>query len=154
MIQIYYGYGKGKTTAALGAGLRAYGAGKRVVLVQFLKDNQSGELKAVPFDVFNAPDNLPFHPDKEYHQWVDSALDAVSHSDADVIILDEFLDVIPQFVSPEKAVKLVNLPDKEIIMTGHKTVEELFSLADYITYFEKIKHPYDNGVKARLGFEY
>ena len=55
MIQIYYGFGKGKTTAAIGQGMRAKGAGNTVTLVQFLKDNKSSELSVLPFDIFNAP---------------------------------------------------------------------------------------------------
>ena len=50
MIQIYYGFGKGKTTAAIGQGMRAKGAGNTVTLVQFLKDNKSSELSVLPFD--------------------------------------------------------------------------------------------------------
>ena len=49
MIHIYYGFGKGKTTSALGLGVRASGGGLNVVLVQFLKDNKSSELKSLPF---------------------------------------------------------------------------------------------------------
>ena len=56
MIQIYYGYGKGKTTAAIGAGMRAKGAGMSVLLVQFFKNNKSSELSVLPFDIFKAPD--------------------------------------------------------------------------------------------------
>ena len=36
-IQVYYGNGRGKTTAALGLGIRAAGVGKQVIMVQFLK---------------------------------------------------------------------------------------------------------------------
>ena len=39
MIQIYYGFGKGKTTAAIGQALRACGAGKSACVYAFLKDN-------------------------------------------------------------------------------------------------------------------
>ena len=153
MIHIYYGYGKGKTTAALGLGMRAYGAGKSVNLVQFLKDNKSSELSSVPFDVFKAPDSIPFNPDETYLKWVDGAVEYIKNCKSDVIILDEFLDVVPNFISVENALSLID-KDCEIVITGHKEIEALFEKADYITHMDKIKHPYDKGVKARKGIEF
>ena len=44
-VQIYTGDGKGKTTAAMGLALRALGHGRRVVILQFLKDGSSGEIE-------------------------------------------------------------------------------------------------------------
>ena len=43
-IQVYYGEGRGKTTAALGLGIRAAGIGKQVIMVQFLKCKHSDTL--------------------------------------------------------------------------------------------------------------
>ncbi|MGN0521403.1 MAG: cob(I)yrinic acid a,c-diamide adenosyltransferase [Eubacterium sp.] len=155
MIQIYYGYGKGKTTAAIGAGMRAKGAKMSVSLVQFLKNNKSSELSVVPFDVFEAPEGLSFNPDKEYQPWVDGAVEYILNCSSDMLILDEFLDVIGAFISVDKAQEILkNTCAKEIIITGHKKVEEIFALADYITLMQKEKHPYDKGINARKGIEY
>ncbi len=153
MIHIYYGYGKGKTSSAVGAGMRAVGAGMKVLFIQFLKSNKSSELSSVPFDVFEAPESLPFNPGKSYQPWVDGALEAAKNCNADMLILDELLDVIPDFVSAEKALELFD-KDCELIITGHKEIPSLFEKADYITYFEKIKHPYDKGAEARKGIEF
>lgn len=153
MIHIYYGNGKGKTTAAVGLGMRAYGAGISVAMVQFLKDNKSSELKALPFEVFNAPDSLPFNPDDNYKAWVDSAVSFVKSTPCQLIILDEMLDVIPHFMSLDCALDLLAL-EKEFVITGHNPIDKLIDIADYVSNIEKIKHPYDNGVGARLGIEY
>ena len=47
LIHIYTGNGKGKTTAALGLILRASGRGLKVVLGQFLKGRETGELRTL-----------------------------------------------------------------------------------------------------------
>lgn len=155
MIQVYYGFGKGKTTAAIGAGMRAKGAGMHVSMVQFLKDCNSCELSVLPFSVFKAPDSIPFNPDKRYQVWVDKALDYILSCESELIILDEFLDVIGSFIEEEKAVSVLNaLSGREIIITGHRKNDAVFEHADYITQMKKERHPYDQGAAARKGIEF
>ena len=107
----------------------------------------------LPFDIFEAPDSLPFNPGDEYKEWVDKAVKYIESNDSDMIILDEFLDLIPKFLSADDALNLLR-KNKEYILTGHTRIEPLFDKADYITNFQKEKHPYDKGVKARKGIEY
>jgi len=47
-VQVYTGDGKGKTTAALGLALRALGAGKKVMILQFMKDQVYSEHQILP----------------------------------------------------------------------------------------------------------
>ena len=57
-IQVYYGNGRGKTTAALGLGIRAAGVGKQVIMVQFLKKKTfryAGFLKKVRAGIADFP---------------------------------------------------------------------------------------------------
>ena len=59
MIHIYFGEGKGKTTAATGLAARAAGSGMKVLFVQFFKDGSSGEVKSL-----KALENITFlYPD-------------------------------------------------------------------------------------------
>ena len=44
LVQIYCGDGKGKTTAAIGAAVRAAGRGYRVLVARLLKTDDSGEV--------------------------------------------------------------------------------------------------------------
>lgn len=153
MIHIYYGYGKGKTSSAIGAGMRAYGAGMSVSLVQFLKGSGSSELNSIPLEVFRSPDELSFNPGVEYQEWVDAAIEYISSCDSDVIILDEFLDIIDKFITLEDALALVG-GDREYIITGHTKWDKLIDIADYATHYEKVRHPFDKGISARKGIEY
>ncbi|NLP17838.1 MAG: cob(I)yrinic acid a,c-diamide adenosyltransferase [Firmicutes bacterium] len=47
-VQVYTGNGKGKTTAAIGLAIRALGADKRVLFLQFMKDKTYSEHNLLP----------------------------------------------------------------------------------------------------------
>jgi cob(I)alamin adenosyltransferase len=46
-VQVYTGDGKGKTTAAVGLAIRALGAGKKILFLQFMKDLAYSEQKVL-----------------------------------------------------------------------------------------------------------
>ncbi|NLT15181.1 MAG: cob(I)yrinic acid a,c-diamide adenosyltransferase [Clostridiales bacterium] len=171
LIHVYYGYGKGKTTAALGLALRASGSGKKVVIVQFLKESNTSELnnlRLLPnITVLRGTagkafvrDMTPEQLEKTKHLQdanLKKALDIVSSGGCDLLILDEALDAY-QLGLLDCALFLdlvTNKPEAlELAITGHKPVDAIISRADYVTEMVKIKHPYDNGIKARKGVEF
>ena len=171
MIHIYYGDGKGKTTAAVGLAVRAAGSGLRVLFVQFLKTDSSGERSVLGkldnVTLTNCPLNLKFTfdmTDAEKHRtavlyrniFERSAATALSDR-YDMIVLDEIFDVINEGMLTEAQVYefITNAPNSiEIVMTGHNPSQRFLAEADYITEMKKHKHPFDSGMTARKGIEF
>jgi len=168
MLQIYTGNGKGKTTAALGLGLRAVGAGKRVLLIQFLKDGQSSEVKAIKkipgFDYRNFgkkgfinKNNLTKKDFDLAEQSFNFAQKALKSRKYDCIILDEINIVLGlELLKTDDLIKLIKTipPKTEIILTGRNAPKKLIQIADLVTEMKEIKHYFKKGVKARKGIEY
>ena len=48
-VQVYTGNGKGKTTAAIGLAIRALGADKKVMFLQFMKAKSYSEHNILPY---------------------------------------------------------------------------------------------------------
>ena len=167
MVHLYYGYGKGKTTAAVGLAVRAAGAGKKVLFFQFLKGNNSSERKIIEnlTDVIPGRDGEKFifqMSDEEKRESVGyygEKLDEIFEiaKNYDLIVLDEAADAVEVgFISEKRLTELINKFGncKEIIITGHNPSKALADCCDYVTEMKKIKHPYDSGTKARRGIEY
>ena len=166
MLQIYYGDGKGKTTAAFGLALRAAGRGRRVVIAQFLKSEDSGErrsMESVPHvlllplpEHLNFVWNMDVVERAEYEEYAgrlldDTALLTVKNS---VLILDEVLGAIETDILPASEIDdfLAKLPENcEVVLTGRKAPKELLDRADYITEFRSERHPLEKVVQARDG---
>jgi len=169
MIHVYTGNGKGKTTAALGLGLRAAGHGYRVLMIQFMKGQiDYGELLAVKdldnFDIvqYGRPDFV----DKDDPDEIDIKLagDGLEHAASvikdggcDVLILDEINVAIEwKLVTVEEVlVLLTSKPgNMEIVLTGRYAPQSFIDVADTVTEMKEIKHPYQKGVLARKGIEH
>ena len=164
MIHYYFGDGKGKTSAAAGACIRALGNGIKCAAVQFHKNGTSGEmlvLKNSGADVFACRGKVGFFKNmtEEEIEMItrdhNENLGKVICGDYGLIVLDELGDSVDKKTSDIGLVsEILEKKDCEIIITGHKPIELFMSCADYITEFRCIAHPYKNGVKARKGVEY
>ena len=168
MLQSYYGEGKGKTTAAFGLALRAAGRGRRVVIAQFLKSEDSGErrsMESVPHvlllplpEHLNFVWNMDVVERAEYEEYAGRLLDdtALLAGKNSVLILDEVLGAIETDILPASEIDdfLAKLPENcEVVLTGRKAQKELLDRADYITEFRAERHPGEKGVLAREGIE-
>ena len=172
LIHVYYGDGKGKTSAALGLALRAAGCGKNVVIVEFLKSWSSGELNSLMqvsnVKVFRGKaaggkfvhemsDMEKRETTASQNESLRNALELVEVGQCDVLILDEAIDA--QELGVLDSVLLEDLVYSkplrlELILTGHAPDKRLLEHADYVTEMVKRKHPYDVGTNARQGIEY
>lgn len=168
-VQLYTGNGKGKTTAALGAALRAAGHGMSVLMIQFMKGRLYGEFKAV--DRFEGRITIeqygrdefvdPKHPDPIDVElagkgWA-RAHDAVRDEHLDLLILDEINVAVSFGLIPiEDVIDFIRSKPShlELILTGRYAPEALIEVADTVTEMHEVKHHYQKGVKARKGIEY
>lgn len=170
LIHIYCGDGKGKTTAAMGLALRALGCGGRVLVVQFLKDGDSSELNALKaFPGVNVLTGKPVKGfsfamtaaeqqlvAKHHNAYLQQAITLCRDQQADMLILDEIIGALnKQLVNQDFLLDFLrNKPAQlEVVMTGRNPSSELVELADYVSEINKIKHPYDQGIKSRIGVE-
>jgi cob(I)alamin adenosyltransferase len=175
LVQIYTGHGKGKTTAAFGAALRAAGQGHKVLIYQFLKPASAdiGERFALQLgavrirvETLDVPwDMAGSLEDKEavakIQAEISEALKKLAQTAEkrfyDVLILDEIIFCLSEGLAKFEDVKaLIDKRDSsvEIILTGRDATAELMGLADLVTEMKNIKHPFDKGVAARRGIEY
>src|ERR1700678_4855019 len=171
LILINTGPGKGKTTAAMGTGLRAVGNGLKVLMLQFLKGSwHYGELDAVK--AFG--DNFVMKqmrrgfvkvgtekPDPEDVKMVEEAWAeaerAIQSGNWDMVILDENNYAISYgMLDPVKVAEtLKNKPEMvHVILTGRNAHPAIVELADTVTEMRQVKHAYEKGVMAQRGIEY
>ena len=171
MKHIYYGDGKGKTTAAIGLAVRAAGSKMKVLFVQFLKTEFSGErhilshtenvtLTFCPLELkftFDMDDKEKAQAAKIFKGIFDNAVTTALTEKYDMVVLDEVFEAINDHMLSESEVYefITNAPSSmEIVMTGHNPPQKFMDCADYITEFKKIKHPYDRGITGRIGIEF
>lgn len=170
LIHIYCGDGKGKTTAAVGLAVRCAGRGNKVLLVQFLKSRDSGELysfaKLPDIEVMRGKESKKFtfqmnEEEKhalliEHNKMFEQVLAKIKNGGYSLLILDEVIGALNAkvFEMPKLIEFLRHKPENlEVVLTGRNPAPELVEIADYVSEMRKVKHPMDRGIMAREGIE-
>lgn len=170
LIHIYFGDGKGKTTTAMGLAIRAAGFGMKVLIYQFMKNNKTSER-----NILNSVSNITIiigleeekfsfqmtEEEKREHKqfYTDKFKEITSKAENekyDMLIIDEIIYTIRAGLLEEDIVLafLEKKPETlEVVLTGNGPSDKLIEIADYVSEIRKIKHPYEQGVKARFGIE-
>lgn len=149
-VQIYYGDGRGKSTAALGYALQAATAGKNVFVIHFLKGRMPTESA---FMQRLEPEIKIFHFEKSEERYeelsdqekteenrnikngVNFARKVLLNDECSLLVLDELLGVIDHAVVTKEDVQALlkaKAEDTQIIVTGRKLPEYLRDMADEI----------------------
>lgn len=166
LVIVNTGPGKGKTTAAFGAALRAAGSGLEVLIVQFIKNRDSGEIASmdrvtgVTVKQFGGGMLIGRQPNAVDVNLAETGLrecrDAMTNG-CDLIVLDEIhLALKYGLLSLEEVVNVIRNrpPHVHLILTGRDCPEEIMELADTVTYMDARKHHLQSGVTSQAGVEY
>ncbi|MBX9730909.1 MAG: cob(I)yrinic acid a,c-diamide adenosyltransferase [Sphingomonas sp.] len=169
LLIVHTGNGKGKSSSAFGMAIRSLGWGMKVGIVQYVKGSwETGEKT-----FFQAnPDLLTFEVMGEGFTWdtqdrardIEAAQAAWTRSkelildpNYDFVILDEL-----NIVLRDDTLAIAEIVDfmkdrpltKHICITGRNAKPELLEIADLVTEFQEVKHPFKAGFKAQKGVEY
>ncbi len=176
MLLIYTGNGKGKTTAALGMALRAAGWGKKISILQFVKQESwpegarlsirnkladNIEIKALGSGFVGIMgDTKPrqVHVARA-HQAVQTALEKITSDSFDLIILDELLGSLKGKLITKLDVQkilgaLKSHPKTDLVLTGRHAPKWLVDQADLVSEVKEVKHPFQKGIQAKKGIDY
>ena len=159
-VQVYTGDGKGKTTAAMGLALRAIGAGKEVLICQFLKGAHSSELKALEHfssqvEIFQlgieecVAQNLISGNTNTSRRELLYLAGALTSGKYDMLILDEINMAVMFglfFVNDILGLIREKPEDVELVLTGRSADPRIIEQADLVTEMYEAKHYYRRGI--------
>ncbi len=167
LVIVNTGNGKGKTTAALGLMLRAWGNGLRVVMLQFVKSpgRQTGEhtaVKKIGIEIITVGGGFVFdakdsgtHRQLAVQQW-QTAKEKIGSGDYDMVVLDEITYPL-QFgwISVDELLDILKMrPAKlHVVITGRNAPQPLMDYADTVVEITDVKHHFRQGVKSQKGIE-
>lgn len=154
-VQIYSGDGHGKSSAALGKAVQAASAGKKVVIIQFLKGLEASvfvkrlepEIKFFRFEKSELDfADLSEAQQQEEIQNIKNGLNfakkVLMTGECDLLILDEVLGLVDNCIADVEDLKNIvdmKADNVDVILTGIQLCDEVFSLADEVSKIETVK---------------
>ncbi len=175
LVMVHTGDGKGKTTAAMGLAVRAWGAGLRVQIIQFIKNRKTtGEMKAIE-TLAAADGRIAIEQcghgftrrgagvqEKEAHReaalaGLERARAIMKGGEADLLVLDEINYAVKfGLLTTAEVLDVLDMrpPAMHVVMTGRDAAPEIIARADLVTEMKLIKHPYEQGIPAQPGIEF
>ena len=168
IVLVNTGQGKGKSSAAFGVMARGWARGWNVGVVQFVKGGKwrTGERKLADHlgiewhtlgDGFTwESTDLDETAAKGRHAW-GVARQKLASGDYQLLILDELTYAASYGWVPVEEI-VAGLRDRDprtnVVVTGRNAPEEIVALADTVTEMRKVKHAYEQGIRAIKGIEY
>ena len=172
LVVVITGYGKGKTTTAVGIAVRACGHDMKVCMIQFMKgDIYAGEwdgIKKMGCDVELISTGKGFcgiqgnpYPFKEHRKNAQDAVRLVHEKMRsgrfDILILDEINNALHlHLVDLEQVLEIIKQkpPLLHLVLTGRDVHPQVIGLADTVSEIKEIKHAYRKGIEPQPGIDY
>jgi cob(I)alamin adenosyltransferase len=172
LVVVITGYGKGKTTTALGIAVRACGHNLRTSIIQFMKgDIYAGEwdgIKKMNCQVELIPTGKGFcgiqgnpYPYKEHRRNAQEAIQLayqkMESAQFDILILDEINNaLLLHLVDLEQVLEIIRRkpPQMHLVLTGRDAHPLVAGLADTVSEINEIRHPYRKGIEPQPGIDY
>ena len=168
LVIVNTGSGKGKTTAAMGTLLRAWGRGLKVIMLQFIKHSTANfgeqraaqrmgvEMRAMGDGFTWRSQDLEQTAELAVAHWQDCK-NIIASGEYDLVVLDEFTYPLHYgWISVDEVIQVLkDRPEMQhVIITGRHAPEALIEYADLVTEMQVVKHPYQKGIKAQPGIEF
>jgi cob(I)alamin adenosyltransferase len=172
LVVVITGYGKGKTTAALGMALRACGHGLRVCIIQFMKgDLYAGEwdgVKKLDCEIELTATGKGFcgiqgnpYPFAEHRANAQEAMalarEKMESGRFDLLILDEINNALHlKLVDLEQVLDLLRRKPslQHLVLTGRDAHPEVVEAADTVSEVREIKHAFRMNIEPQPGIDY
>jgi len=172
LIVLITGYGKGKTTTALGIAVRACGHNMRVCIIQFMKgDIYAGEwdgVKKLGCEVELISTGKGFcgiqgnpYPYEEHRlnaqEAIQLTLQKMESGQYDILILDEINNALHlRLVELEQVLEIIRRkpPLMHLVLTGRDAHPQVVELADTVSEIMEVKHAYRKGIEPQPGIDY